>query len=469
VGFGADIRRCGGIVSRRILIVGHGAAGRGLAEDVREHGDTVVGFLDDMATSPDVIGTLADVNKAIRDNSVDMVYIAIPSASARMLREFIGTIEADHIELAIIPRTYEIITKETVNIDDLTDIDVLDLVGRQPVKHDLLAAREFIAGKTIMITGAAGSIGSRLARQLAGMEPAKVVCVDWWENGMFFLGQELGDQQNIVLRIADIKNVPAMEVLFEEHQPDIVFHAAAYKHVPLMQDNPAEALTNNVLGTLRVMQLAIRHRVKNFVYVSTDKAVNPVNVMGATKRIGEMLMLSLAGSQTGTRFNAVRFGNVIQSNGSVMQIFRNQIAKKLPLTVTHPDVTRFFMTIDEASQLIIQTALIGEDSEIFVLDMGEPVRILDLARSLVRAVDPSLTIDIIGMRPGEKMYEELSYEPDLVGSTSNPKIFVVRDSVEAGESGFVDSIESLLAEVATYQLTNNALIERLRGLGFAIQ
>lgn len=456
-------------MNKRILIVGHGAAGRALAADVRAHGFTIVGFLDDSSENSEVLGALADVNEIIHDHSVDMVYIAIPSAPAKLVREFIATITAEHVELAIVPRTYATITKDTVQLNELTDIDVLDLVGRQPVKHDLLAARDFIAGKTILITGAAGSIGSRLTRQLAAMSPERIICVDWWENGMFFLGRELAAYENIVIRIADIKNRLSMATIFDAFEPDIVFHAAAYKHVPLMQKNPVEAVNNNVWGSLNLMRLAIEHNVANFVYVSTDKAVNPVNVMGATKRIGEMLLLSLASGQTSTKLNAVRFGNVIQSNGSVMQIFRNQIAKKMPLTVTHPDVTRYFMTIDEASQLIIQSALVGEHSEIFVLDMGEPVKIIDLATSLIRAVDPTLKIEIVGLRPGEKMFEELNYEPDNVDMTSNDKIFVVRDSDESIGPRYLSTIEALLDQTLDYAITDNEITERLRNLGFPIQ
>ena len=455
--------------AQRVLIVGHGSAGRGLASDVEAHGSVVVGFLDDFVTGDGILGTLAEVNRVVASEGIDLIHFAIPSAPAKMVREFIGTIEAENVQLAIIPGTYEIIAKDTIRIDDLTDVDVLDLVGRQPVLHDLLAARDFIEGKTIMITGAAGSIGSRLVKQVAGMAPARIICVDWWENGMFFLGRDLDSHDNIVFRIADIKNVGLMSTLFDQYEPDVVFHAAAYKHVPLMQGNPAEAIINNVNGSLTLMRLAIEHGVRNFVYVSTDKAVNPVNVMGATKRIGEMLMLSLARNESRTKFNAVRFGNVIQSNGSVMQIFRDQIAKHEALTVTHPDVTRYFMTIDEASQLIIQSAMIGEASEIFVLDMGEPVKILDLAKSLVRAVDPTLSIEIVGMRPGEKMFEELSYSPDEVDSTSNEKIFVVRDSSEVVGVKFLDEIEALLADVRSYTLSDADLIGRLRELGFAIQ
>lgn len=456
-------------MTRRILIIGHGTAGRALAADVERRGGTIVGFLDDADTDPRVLGTLADINSVIARHSVDVVYFAIPSVDAKTVRDFVNAVDSDHVEIAIVPRTYAILTKETVDIDDLTDVDVLDLVGRQPVKHNLLSSREFIRGKRVLVTGAAGSIGSRLVKQLVSMQPETVVCVDWWENGMFFLGQDLGEHDNVVFRIADIKNEPLMERIFKEYQPDVVFHAAAYKHVPLMQGNPIEAINNNVWGSLNLMRLAMKHEVSNVVYVSTDKAVNPVNVMGATKRVGEMILESLASATTTTRFNAVRFGNVIQSNGSVMQIFRGQIANGKPLTVTHPDVTRFFMTIDEASQLIIQSALIGQESEIYVLDMGEPVKILDLANSLIKAVDPTLTIEITGLRPGEKMYEELSYEPDKVERTANQKIFVVRDAGVDDPDSFLAIVDQLVTDAREYRIDSAQAIDRLRALGFAIK
>ena len=456
-------------MNKRILIVGHGKAGTALGSDVSARGGTVVGYLDDSSTGPVVLGTLADINRVIAEHDVEVVYFAIPSVDAGTVRNFINTIESDIVELAIVPRTYDIIMRDTINIDDLTDVDVLDLVGRQPVRHDLETSREFIAGKRVMVTGAAGSIGSRLVRQLATMNAQSVVCVDWWENGVFFLGQDLAANPIVSYRIADVKNKPLMHALFAEFRPEIVFHAAAYKHVPLMQQNPIEAFNNNVWGSLNVMSLAIEHDVKNFVYVSTDKAVNPVNVMGATKRVGELLMLSLARQCRSTKFNAVRFGNVIESNGSVMQIFRGQIAKKAPLTVTHEEVTRFFMTIDEASQLIIQSTLLGKSSEIFVLDMGEPVKIIDLARSLVRAVDPRLEIQITGMRPGEKMFEELSYEPDLVETTANEKIFIMRDADPLIGAEFLAKMRELIKSTLSYQTSGAALVDELRSLGFAIQ
>lgn len=454
---------------RRILIVGHGTAGRALATSIAGLGGTVVGYLDDASDSAEVLGKLSDINLVIAAYDVAVVYFAIPSGGSKLVRDFVNSIATDAVEIAIIPRTYEILTRETVNIGDLTDIDVLDLVGREPVKHDLVSSAAFIQGKRVLVTGAAGSIGSQLVRQMLSMGAVAIACVDWWENGIFYLGQDIESHPEVTFHIADIKNEPLMDQILGGFQPDIVFHAAAYKHVPLMQANPLEAINNNVGGTLNLMRLAIAHRVANFVYVSTDKAVNPVNVMGATKRLGEMTMEALAKSAPATTFNAVRFGNVIQSNGSVMQTFRSQIARKAPLTVTHPDVTRFFMTIDEASQLIVQSALVGQDSDIFVLDMGEPVRILDLAKSLVKAVDPSLSIEITGLRPGEKMFEELSYEPDNVAVTVNPKIFVVRDAKNFDADQFMNSIDSLLALTRSYSLTAAQAVTALKDMGFALK
>jgi FlaA1/EpsC-like NDP-sugar epimerase len=428
-----------------------------------------VGFLDDLAGDSDVLGGLADVNDVIEIHSINLVYFAIPTASSAKVREFISSIESLTVDIAIVPRTYDILSKEKIDINDLTDVDVLDLVGREPVKHDIVVSQQFLSGKRVMVTGSAGSIGSRLTRQIIAAGAEEVLCVDWWENGMFYLGQGLSGSDNVTMRIADVKSRPHMKAIFSEFAPEVVFHAAAYKHVPLMQSNALEAINNNVWGSLNMMRLALEHDVSNFVYVSTDKAVNPVNVMGSTKRIGEMLMESLADSKSATRFTAVRFGNVIESNGSVMQIFRSQIAKREPLTVTHPEVTRFFMTIDEASQLIIQSAALGKDSEIFVLDMGEPVKIIDLAQSLIRVVDPSLTISITGLRPGEKMFEELSYDQDQVDKTTNRKIFTVRGESEFDHAAFIAQIEQLIERTLAFALSNDDAVGALRELGFKIR
>jgi len=452
---------------KRVLIVGAGAAGRSLAASI--DGADFLGFLDDFVTGDDVLGTLAQAAEVIEANDVELLYFAIPSVDARTLRALVNSVTSDHLEIALIPRTYRTLAKDAVTIGDLTDVDVLDLVGRRPVKHDLLESRAFISGERILVTGGAGSIGSNLVRQIAAMQPERVMCVDWWENGMFFLGQELGADPRIDLRIGDVKNEARLRQLFDEFRPTVVFHAAAYKHVPMMQNNPVEAINNNVGGSVNVMRNAVRVGAKAVVYVSTDKAVNPVNVMGATKRIGEIAMSAIAKESTTTSLTAVRFGNVIESNGSVMQIFRNQLTKRQPLTVTDAEVTRFFMTLDEAAQLVIQSAFIGSSGDIFVLDMGEPVRIMDLAMSLERLFAPGVGIEIIGMRPGEKMHEELSYEPDKISETRNDKIFRVTDALVADPGRFMSELEPFLAASKANELSASEAIDGLRALGFAIQ
>jgi FlaA1/EpsC-like NDP-sugar epimerase len=452
---------------RRVLVVGRGAAGRSIAEDIRACGGTVVGFLDDHdSDSGDVLGPLSAVNDVVARESVDELVFAIPSIEAGDFRRFLSSIDVDALPIRIVPRTYSTLSRERARIDDLTDVDVLDLVGRRPVKHDLQSSRDFIAGKRILVTGAAGSIGSRLVRHLLQMEPATVVGVDWWENGVFFLGQELGDSPLLDLRIADARDESVMSALFDDVTPDVVFHAAAYKHVPLMQRSPAQAIVNNVASTRLLVSLAKQAGCSHFVYVSTDKAVNPVNVMGATKRLGELVVGAMT-DDSAMRANVVRFGNVIESNGSVMQIFRDQISRGAALTVTHEEITRYFMTIDEATLLIIQSAFVGDDGDTFVLDMGEPVRIMDLATALVRAVEPGLEIRVTGLRPGEKMYEELSYEPDRVQPTENPKIMAVRDRAGIDADELLQRVDELIAS-ARKSVSPHSLVEALREFGFPL-
>ncbi|NTV38396.1 MAG: polysaccharide biosynthesis protein [Demequinaceae bacterium] len=451
--------------SKRVLIAGAGTAGRSLALDVEESGDTVVGFLDDSQDGPDIIGTLADVRGICERESVNVVYFAIPSASGDTLRAFVTATPRDTVELAIVPRTYRVVSRERVSVQDLTDIDVLDMVGRAPVKHDMIDAKHAIAGHRIMVTGAAGSIGSRIVAQLNVLDPELVVCVDRSESGAFRLGQAFANSTNTVIEIGDVQSERRIAQLIEKYRPDTVFHVAAYKHVPLMQDNPIEAFNNNVWGTLNVFQRCVESGVGRVVYVSTDKAVNPANVMGATKRIGELLLADLARTSTSTQFSAVRFGNVLESEGSVMQTFRNQLNHGKNLTVTDPDITRYFMTIDEASQLVIQTASRGRQGDLFVLDMGEPIRLFDLAKGLIAAVNPRLGIDVIGLRPGEKMYEELSYETSSVDSTTHPKIFVVKERNERAPGETLRWAEKMLGRTRDYALTDDELVSEMRAFG----
>jgi len=449
---------------RRILVVGHGVAGQSIAADARANGDVVVGFLDDDTSSPAVLGTLREVNAVVRAQSVDLVYFAIPTIDAGSLREFISGLDAG-LALSILPRTYKTISSETVSIADLTDVDVLQLVGRQPVKHDLLAAREMVSGRRALVTGAAGSIGSRLTEHLLNLGAESVTAFDWWENGLFRLANDLDDPR-LQIVLGDVKNRTRVQKVFAERQPELVFHAAAYKHVPMAEDNPTEALANNTLGAETVLAAAIVAGVSHAVYVSTDKAVRPANVMGATKRLGELLMRDLAQHSGSTKLTAVRFGNVLQSNGSVMETFRRQIEAGGPLTVTHRDVTRYFMTIDEAAQLIIQSALLGANGDICVLDMGEPVRILDLAQSLVKATAPEVQIEITQLRPGEKLYEELTYNPNLATGTENSKVFIL--GVEQEMDIPVSDIRRATAAALAGEADDSAVRDSLAAMGFAI-
>ena len=452
---------------KRVLIAGSGTAGLSLAAEVEAAGDTVIGFLDDTETGPRILGSLADVAAVCGRESIDVVYFAIPTASGDLLRKFVSDVPRSQVELAIIPRTYRVVSRERVSVADLTDIDVLDMVGRAPVKHDMLDARNAIAGRRIMVTGAAGSIGSRLVAQLHMLEPEIVVCVDRSESGMFRLGQSLADIPNFRLQIGDVQSEQRIAQLMEKYRPEILFHVAAYKHVPLMQDNPVEAFNNNVWGTLNMLKQARESGVERVVYVSTDKAVNPTNVMGATKRIGELLLQDLSGPDTSTLFTAVRFGNVLESEGSVMQTFRRQLLQRKNLTVTDPEVTRYFMTIDEASQLVIQTATRGTQGDLFVLDMGEPIRVYDLAQGLIDAVNPSLGIDIVGLRPGEKMFEELSYATNAVDSTTHPKIFLVNEERMRDPGETLEWVERLLARSRDYSISDDDLTAELRRFGFS--
>lgn len=452
---------------KRILIAGRGTAGISLARDAERAGEIVVGYLDDNSDHPETLGRLEDVAAVCRAEEIDVVYFAIPSASSSLVRDFVSRVPHPEVALAIIPRTYRIVARDRVSLADLTDLDVLDLVGRAPVKHDLLDARKALSNRRIMVTGAAGSIGSRIVAQLQALSPQSILCVDRNESGVFHLGQQLGGSENIAFTIGDVQSEGRMSQIMQAFQPEYLFHVAAYKHVPLMQENPVEAFNNNVWGTLNLFRQAIAHGVKQVVYVSTDKAVHPTNVMGATKRLGELLLAALAETDCKTQFSGVRFGNVLESEGSVMQTFRRQLDAGVNLTVTHPDITRYFMTIDEAAQLVIQTATSSKQGDLFVLDMGEPIRVLDLAQALIQAVNPALSIDLIGLRPGEKMFEELSYDSAKVASTGNSKIFILTEENDKPERDVLTWIDSVAQQTRNYSMTDTKLVDELRRFGFA--
>jgi FlaA1/EpsC-like NDP-sugar epimerase len=422
------------------LIVGAGRAGSTIARELKRNSQLnlkPVGFVDDDPSKHGirihglkVLGSCDCMLEIIRRMGVRCVLIAIPSASGSQVEQIIAKCRQCKVDFKILPPLSQHVSGRRSSITDLRNVRVEDLLGRQSVQTDLASIRNQLEGKVLLITGAGGSIGSELSRQVCNFAPRDVILLDRSENCLFKLGMELSTnrpQQHFVPVIADIQDVGAMREIFALHRPDIVFHAAAYKHVPLMEQSCFQAVTNNIFGTYNVALVARQFGCKTFVMISSDKAVNPTNVMGVTKRIAELINLGLQHEQT--RYVAVRFGNVLGSNGSVVPIFQQQIAAGGPVTVTHPEARRYFMTIPEAVQLVLQASSMGAASDIFVLEMGQPVRIVDLARNLIRlsGLEPDQDIRIIytGLRPGEKLFEELMLEGEGVKPTSHPKIRVL--------------------------------------------
>ena len=359
-----------------------------------------------------IVGTRDHIKEYARYYDIDEIIFAIPSASTKDKREILNICKETSCNLKILPGVYQMVDGE-INIKDLRNVDVLDLLGRDPVKVDIESIMGYVKDKTVLVTGGGGSIGSELCRQLVSHKPKCLVIFDIYENNAYDIQQELKikyPDANVVTLIGSIRNTSRLESVFEQYKPDIVYHAAAHKHVPLMEVSPNEAIKNNVVGTWNVAKMADKYGVKKFVMISTDKAVNPTNVMGATKRICEMIIQSF-NEKSKTDFVAVRFGNVLGSNGSVIPLFKRQIEAGGPVTVTHPDIIRYFMTIPEAVSLVLQAGAYANGGEIFILDMGEPVKIDDLAKNLIRLSGYTLGVDMeikyTGLRPGEKLYEEL--------------------------------------------------------------
>lgn len=425
---------------QRTLIVGAGEAGSQLLKEIRRQQDsnfTVVGFVDDDRQKTGmklhgvpVLGTTAQLSDLIDRYSVEDVIIAIPSAGSSVLREIVKACDHCKVRFKILPAMHDIIEGK-VSVSQIKDIEIEDLLGREPVLLDETSISNYLTGKRVLVTGAAGSIGSEICRQVARFAPAKVILLDSAETPLYQIEMELSQQfpdLRIIPVLADIRQVQRLEYLFETFLPEVVFHAAAYKHVPMMEYNPVEAITNNILGTRTLAEKSHAFGVANFVMVSTDKAVNPTNVMGASKRAAELFVQSLA-RQSRTNFTTVRFGNVLGSNGSVIPLFKEQIKQGGPVTVTHPEVIRYFMTIPEAARLVLQAGSVGSGGEIFVLDMGKPVRIVELAEELIRLSGfiPHEEIEIIytGLRPGEKMYEELLISGEGIKPTRHHKIKVL--------------------------------------------
>ncbi|MGN8646348.1 polysaccharide biosynthesis protein [Gracilibacillus sp. HCP3S3_G5_1] len=426
---------------KRTLIVGAGAAGAMIARQLKneqQHTDLLpVAFADDdMAKHKmqlydlPVAGSTEDIPELVIKLEIDHIVIAIPSLTNGTLSELVAICNSTNVKVQMVPKIEDIVSGK-VSVSSLKNVDVEDVLGRDPVELDINSIAEYVTGNTVMVTGAGGSIGSEICRQLMQFTPSKILLIGHGEFSIYSIDMELRqkyqqDDIEIVPIIADVQDRKRIFEIVQEHTPRIIYHAAAHKHVPLMEYNPHEAVKNNIIGTKNVAEAADAFGTHTFVLVSTDKAVNPTNVMGATKRIAEMVVQNLA-SRSKTKFVAVRFGNVLGSRGSVIPLFKKQIEKGGPVTVTHPDMTRYFMTIPEASRLVIQAGTLAKGGEIFVLDMGEPVKIVDLARNLIKLsgyTEEEIPIEFSGIRPGEKMYEELLGEDEIHPNAVYEKIYV---------------------------------------------
>lgn len=432
----------------RALIIGAGDAGSMLVRQLMRNKDTgirPVAFIDDdpnklklQIHGIPVVGTTKDIANVVDKRKIDQIIIAIPSLKKAEMRKIYEQCAKTKAKTVIMPLIEDVMVGR-VSVNQFRDVKVEDLLGRDPVELDMESISNKLKGRTILVTGAGGSIGSEICRQVCKFSPKKILLLGHGENSIYLINMELQkkykDEIEIIPVIGDIQDKDRMIEVMMRHHPDVVYHAAAHKHVPLMEFNPVEAVKNNVIGTKNVAEAADIAGVKHFVLISSDKAVNPTNVMGSTKRIAEMVIQNMA-KKSETTFVAVRFGNVLGSRGSVIPLFKRQIKEGGPVTVTHPDMTRYFMTIPEASRLVIQAGALARGGEIFVLDMGEPVKIVDLAKNLIRLSGYSLDeipIEFTGIRPGEKMFEELLNENEVHKEAIFPKIFIGRTTVQPME------------------------------------
>ena len=442
---------------QRVMIIGAGDAGRVIIKEILDSRFLtmkVCCVIDDDCNKTGryingipIVGDRFSILKNVEKYKIDKIILAIPSASKEERREILEICKMTKCELKTLPGMYQLIDGE-LNIGKLRDVEITDLLGRDPIQVNLDEIMGYVEQKIIMVTGGGGSIGSELCRQIAMYNPKQLIIFDVYENNAYEIQQELKrhhPELNLVVLIGSVRNTHRMETVFEKYRPDIVYHAAAHKHVPLMEDSPNEAIKNNVFGTYKTAKAASEYGVKRFVLISTDKAVNPTNIMGASKRLCEMIVQSFD-KISKTEFVAVRFGNVLGSNGSVIPLFKKQIAEGGPVTVTHKDIIRYFMTIPEAVSLVLQAGAYARGGEIFVLEMGAPVRIDDMARNLIRlsgyTPDVDIKIEYTGLRPGEKLYEELLMAEEGMKETAN-KLIHIGKPIEMDEETFFDKLVEL--------------------------
>lgn len=471
----------------KVLIIGGGSGGEMVINELKENpqlGKVPIGIIDDNSNkigrrihNVKILGSTDEIDEIVKKYEVDEIILSIANISNIRKKEIIEICKDTKCKLKTIPGIYEIIDGK-VDIKKIRDVEIVDLLGRDAIKVNLNEISEYIANKVILVTGGGGSIGSELCRQIASFNPKHLIILDNYENNAYEIQQELKrkykNEINLSTIIASVREEVRLEEIFKMYRPEVVFHAAAHKHVPLMEDSPSEAIKNNIFGTLNVAKLSDKYKVKRFVLISTDKAVNPTNIMGATKRAAEMI-IQMMNNKSKSEFVAVRFGNVLGSNGSVIPLFKKQIEEGGPVTITHPEIIRYFMTIPEAVQLVIQAGAMAKGGEIFVLDMGEPVKIVDLAKNLITLSglepDVDIKIEYTGLRPGEKLYEELLMSEEGLSKTYNEKIFIGRQ-IDIDENKVekhlqmlkrvvdieeVDLIESLMREfVPTYIRSEDA-------------
>ncbi len=447
--------------TRNVLIIGAGESGNTLIKEIKNSRylkKRVIGVIDDNRSKVGgyihgvkIVGNRDDIIEKCQELHVHEIIVAMPSASPKQMKQILDICKETGCELKRLPGIYQLVNGD-VSISSLKEVDVNDLLGREPVEVDLDSIMDYVSGKTVMVTGGGGSIGSELCRQIAGHNPKLLVIVDIYENSTYDIQNELRakyPELKLNVLIASVRNTNRMNAIFESCRPDIIYHAAAHKHVPLMEDSPNEAIKNNVLGTWKMVQAADFYQVKRFVMISTDKAVNPTNIMGASKRICEMIIQTY-NKRSNTEYVAVRFGNVLGSNGSVIPLFKKQIERGGP--VTDPDIIRYFMTIPEAVSLVLQAGAYAKGGEIFILDMGEPVKIVDLAKNLIllsgHKPGEDIQIEFTGLRPGEKLYEEMLMDEEGLLDTANRRIHIGKP-IEMDDDWFLDQLEKLSKYVVT--------------------
>ncbi len=444
---------------KNVMLIGAGDAGRALAMEflssdyVKDHLSCVIDDnpvkLNKRLCGVPIVGNRYDIPAMAKQYKISKIIFAIPSCPAKMRKEILDICTTTGCEVQMLPGIYQMVNGE-VSVSKLRQVDPQDLLGRDPIQVNLEEIFGYIHGKTVLVTGGGGSIGSELCRQIAGAEPEMLIIFDIYENNAYDIQQELRrnfPELNLLVLIGSVRNTSRVDWVVGHYRPDLIFHAAAHKHVPLMEDSPNEAIKNNVFGTYKVASAAAKYGVRRFVLISTDKAVNPTNIMGASKRLCEMV-IQMMDRRSKTEFVAVRFGNVLGSNGSVIPLFKKQIAAGGPVTVTHPDIIRYFMTIPEAVSLVLQAGYYAKGGEIFILDMGEPVKIDTMARNMIRlsGYEPDVDIKVVytGLRPGEKLYEELLMKEEGLQETAN-KLIHIGKPIEMDDEKFAAQLECLKA------------------------